>query len=83
MDLEHPAPGLLSMLSLRQSRCHVQKYRALGQRNNLVGLEQIGAAPVYIPILEQPIGLIVSQDGEVKAVKADGGRLMFWDGILE
>ena len=32
---------------------------------------------------EQAIGLIVSQDGEVKAVKADGGRLMFWDGILE
>ena len=32
---------------------------------------------------EQAIGLIVSQDGEVKAVKADGGRLMFWDGILD
>lgn len=32
---------------------------------------------------EQAIGLIVSQDGEVKAVKADGGQLMFWDGILD
>lgn len=32
---------------------------------------------------EQAIGLIVSQDGAVKAVKADGGRLMFWDGILD
>ena len=32
---------------------------------------------------EQAIGLIASQDGEVKAVKADGGRLMFWDGILD
>ncbi len=32
---------------------------------------------------EQAIGLIVSQDGEVKAVKADGGQLFFWDGILE
>jgi hypothetical protein len=32
---------------------------------------------------EQAIGLIVSQDGEVKAVKADRGRLMFWDGILD
>ncbi|MCA9217063.1 MAG: hypothetical protein KDB27_28535 [Planctomycetales bacterium] len=32
---------------------------------------------------EQAIGFIVSQDGEVKAVKADGGRLMFWDGILD
>jgi hypothetical protein len=32
---------------------------------------------------EQAIGLIVSQDGEVKAVKADGGRLFFWDGILD
>ena len=32
---------------------------------------------------EQAIGLIVSQDGEVKAVKADNGRLMFWDGILD
>jgi hypothetical protein len=32
---------------------------------------------------EQAIGLIVSQDGDVKAVKADGGRLMFWDGILD
>ena len=32
---------------------------------------------------EQAIGLIVSQDGEVKAVKADDGRLMFWDGILD
>lgn len=32
---------------------------------------------------EQAIGLIVSQDGEVKVVKADEGRLMFWDGILD
>lgn len=32
---------------------------------------------------EQAIGLIVSQDGEVKAVKFDGGRLMYWDGILD
>lgn len=32
---------------------------------------------------EQLIGLIVSQDGEVKAVKAEGGRIMFWDGILD
>jgi DNA integrity scanning protein DisA with diadenylate cyclase activity len=32
---------------------------------------------------EQAIGLIVSQDGEVKAVKADSGQLFFWDGILE
>jgi hypothetical protein len=32
---------------------------------------------------EQAIGLIVSQDGDVKAVKADGGRLMFCDGILD
>ena len=32
---------------------------------------------------EQAIGLIVSQDGDVKAVKADDGRLMFWDGILD
>ena len=32
---------------------------------------------------EQAIGLVVSQDGEVKAVKADDGRLTFWDGILD
>ena len=32
---------------------------------------------------EQAIGLIVSQDDDVKAVKSDGGRLMFWDGILD
>jgi hypothetical protein len=32
---------------------------------------------------EQAIGLIVSQDGDVKAVKADNGVLMFWDGILD
>jgi hypothetical protein len=32
---------------------------------------------------EQAIGLIVSQDGEVKAVKADDGQLFFWDGILD
>ncbi len=32
---------------------------------------------------EQAIGLIVSQDGEVKAVKAVDGRLFFWDGILD
>jgi Probable sensor domain DACNV len=32
---------------------------------------------------EQATGLIVSQDGEVKAVKADNGRLLFWDGILD
>ena len=33
--------------------------------------------------IEQAIGLIDSQDGEVKAVKADDGLLMFWDGILD
>jgi Probable sensor domain DACNV len=32
---------------------------------------------------EQAIGLVVSQDGDVKAVKAVDGRLMFWDGILD
>jgi len=32
---------------------------------------------------EQAIGLVVSQDGEVKAVKAEDGLLMFWDGILD
>ncbi len=32
---------------------------------------------------EQAIGLIVSQDGEVKAVKAVDGQLFFWDGILD
>ena len=32
---------------------------------------------------DQAIGLIVSQDGEVKAVSADDGQLMFWDGILD
>jgi hypothetical protein len=32
---------------------------------------------------EQAIGLIVSQDGEVKAVKADDGRIMCWGGILD
>ncbi|WP_417389112.1 putative sensor domain DACNV-containing protein [Gimesia sp.] len=31
---------------------------------------------------EGAIGLIVSQDGEVKAVKAEQGQLYFWDGIL-
>lgn len=31
----------------------------------------------------QAIGLIVSQDGDVRAVKADDGQLMFWDGILD
>ena len=31
---------------------------------------------------EQAIGLIVSQDDEVKAVKAEQGQLYFWDGIL-
>ena len=31
---------------------------------------------------EGTIGLIVSQDGEVKAVKAEQGQLYFWDGIL-
>ncbi|MEQ8667645.1 MAG: hypothetical protein RIC12_00645 [Pirellulales bacterium] len=29
------------------------------------------------------IGLIVSQDGEVKAVKSNDGQLFFWDGILD
>ena len=32
---------------------------------------------------EQAIGLIVSQDGEVKTVKSEGGKLFFWDGILD
>lgn len=32
---------------------------------------------------EQSVGLIVSQDGDVKAVKADGGRILFWEGILD
>jgi hypothetical protein len=32
---------------------------------------------------EQAVGLIVSQDGDVKAVKAVDGQLMFWDGILD
>jgi hypothetical protein len=32
---------------------------------------------------EQAVGLIVSQDGEVKAVKSVEGRLHFWDGILD
>jgi len=32
---------------------------------------------------EQAVGLIVSQDGGVKAVKAVEGRLHFWDGILD
>lgn len=32
---------------------------------------------------EQSVGLIVSQDGEAKAVKSVNGRLMFWDGILD
>lgn len=32
---------------------------------------------------EQAVGLIVSQDGEVKAVMAVDGRLLFWDGILD
>ena len=31
---------------------------------------------------EGAIGLIVSQDGEVKAVKAEQSQLYFWDGIL-
>jgi hypothetical protein len=31
---------------------------------------------------EGAIGLIVSQDGEVKAVKSEQGQLYFWDGIL-
>ena len=31
---------------------------------------------------EHAIGFIVSQDGEVKAVKAVDSRLFFWDGIL-
>tara|TARA_R110002111_G_scaffold144910_2_gene211250 strand:- start:93349 stop:94581 length:1233 start_codon:yes stop_codon:yes gene_type:complete len=31
---------------------------------------------------EGAIGLIVSQDGDVKAVKADHGQLYFWDEIL-
>lgn len=32
---------------------------------------------------EQAVGLIVSQDGEVKAVKSVGGRLHLWDGVLD
>jgi Probable sensor domain DACNV len=32
---------------------------------------------------EQAVGLIVSQDGGVKAVKSVEGRLHFWDGILD
>ena len=32
---------------------------------------------------EQAAGLIVSQDGEVKAVKSVEGRLHLWDGILD
>ncbi|WP_339736191.1 hypothetical protein [uncultured Gimesia sp.] len=28
-------------------------------------------------------GMIVSQDGEVKAVKVEQGQLYFWDGILD
>ena len=32
---------------------------------------------------EQAIGFIVSQDGEVKAVKAAESKLFFWDGILD
>ena len=32
---------------------------------------------------DQALGLIVSQDGEVKAVKAVDGQLFFWDGILD
>lgn len=32
---------------------------------------------------EGAIGLIVSQDGEVKAVKVEQGQLYFWDGILD
>jgi hypothetical protein len=32
---------------------------------------------------EQAVGLIVSQDGEVKAVKSERGQLMYWDGILD
>lgn len=32
---------------------------------------------------EQAMGFIVSQDGEIKAVKAVVGRLMFWDGLLD
>lgn len=32
---------------------------------------------------EQAVGLIVSQDGGVKAVKSDEGRLYLWNGILD
>ncbi len=32
---------------------------------------------------EKAVGLIVSQDGAVKAVKAVDGQLFFWDGILD
>jgi len=32
---------------------------------------------------EQSIGLVVSQDGEVKAIKSVDGRLFFWNGILD
>jgi hypothetical protein len=32
---------------------------------------------------EQAVGLIVSQDGGVKAVKSVAGRLHFWDGVLD
>ncbi len=32
---------------------------------------------------EQAVGLIVSQDGGVKAVKSVEGRLHFWDGVLD
>lgn len=32
---------------------------------------------------EQAVGLIVSQDGGVKAVKSVGGRLHLWDGVLD
>lgn len=32
---------------------------------------------------EDAIGLIASQDGQVKAVKAVDGQLFFWDGILD
>jgi hypothetical protein len=32
---------------------------------------------------EDAIGLIVSQDGETKAVKAVDGQIFFWDGLLD
>ena len=76
---------------------HISSARPVQAALASAGTFAIGEASLYLTVLvsptttllsvcqkcEQAIGFIVSQDGEVKAVKAARGKLFFWDGILD